>query len=193
MSGTLSRDDIIDGLRELVSRLRAAGKTATIQIVGGAAIALTIDGDRPATTDVDGPVTPLHDVQAVAATIAMERNWPLDWVNDKARIFLPDGMGRPAEWMTLHNQDGILIEVASPAMLLAMKLRAFERRGPRDGGDVALLLAVLRIQTADAAEELLDEFFPAEGLRPATYDRVAGILESAPLEVPHRPSAPDFS
>lgn len=193
MSGTLSRDDIIDGLRELISRLHEEGKTATIQIVGGAAIALTVDGDRPATTDVDGWVAPLDDVQAVAARIAEERNWPRDWVNDKARIFLPDGMGRGAEWITLHDRDGILIEAASPEMLLAMKLRAFERRGPRDAADVALLLAVLRIETADQAEELLDEFFPAEGLRPATYDRVAKLLESAPQETPPRPSAPVFS
>lgn len=193
MSGTLSRDDIIDGLRELVLRLRSEGKTATIQIVGGAAIALTVDGDRPATTDVDGWITPIDDVQAIAARIAVQRNWPLDWVNDKARIFLPDGMGRGAEWVPLHDRDGILIEAASPEMLLAMKLRAFERRGPRDAADVALLLAVLRIETADEAEELLDEFFPAEGLRPTTYDRVANILRSAPKETPIRPSAPDFS
>lgn len=70
MSGTLTRDDIIDGIREIITRLKDVGGTATIQIVGGAAIALTIDVDRPATVDVDGSIAPREDVEAVAAQIA---------------------------------------------------------------------------------------------------------------------------
>lgn len=192
MSGTLTRDDIIDGIRDLITRLRDAGSAATIQIVGGAAIALTVDGDREATVDVDGPITPLEEVEAVAHQIADERGWPEDWVNDKAKIFLPDGMGRGAEWVTLYDQDGILVQAASPAMLLAMKLRAVERRGLRDIADVAVLLAVTGIETAGEAEDLLNEFFPAEDLSPKTYERVRQVLEAGlpPLEVP---TPPDFS
>lgn len=73
MPGILTRDDIIDGIRDLIIRLRQVGADATIQIVGGAAIALTIDGTRPATADVDGPITPVADVEAAAADIARER------------------------------------------------------------------------------------------------------------------------
>lgn len=89
MSGILTRDDVICGIRELITRLRGGGSTATIQIVGGAAIALTIDGDRPATVDVDGPVTPLADVEAFAVQIASERGWSLDGVNNKAEDLSP--------------------------------------------------------------------------------------------------------
>ena len=46
MSGTLTREDIVDGIRDVITRLGEAGRTATIQIVGGAAIALTVDGNR---------------------------------------------------------------------------------------------------------------------------------------------------
>lgn len=101
-------------------------------------------------------------------------------------------MGRSAEWVTLYDQDGILIQVASPAMLLAMKLRAFEKRGLRDAGDVAVLLAVLRLETADEAEDLLNEFFPAEDLTPRTFERVRRILDAGPVAVPPRPDSPDF-
>lgn len=93
MPGVLTRDDIIDGIREIIVRLRTAGRTATMQIVGGAAIALTIDGDRRATVDIDGPITPPEDVAAAAAEIARERIWPADWVNDKAK------MSSPTEWV----------------------------------------------------------------------------------------------
>ncbi|MEV8249977.1 hypothetical protein AB0O87_03505 [Microbacterium sp. NPDC076768] len=57
MTAILTRNDIISGIHEVITRLRDAGSAATIQIVGGAAIALTIDEDRPATVDVDGPST----------------------------------------------------------------------------------------------------------------------------------------
>jgi len=192
MSSTLNRDDIIAGIREVIVRLRDARVTATIQIVGGAAIALTIDGDRPATVDVDGPITPLEDVEAIAVQIARERGWPSDWVNDKAKIFLPDGMGRSAEWVTLYDRDGIVIQAASAAMLLAMKLRAVERRGLRDIDDVATLLSATGIETADGAEDLLNEFFPGEDLSPRTYDRVRKVLVAG-LPSPRRPPSPDFS
>lgn len=125
MTAILTRNDIISGIHEVITRLRDAGSAATIQIVGGAAIALTIDEDRPATVDVDGPITPLKDVATVAAQIATERGWPIDWVNDRAKIFLPDGMGRTPEWVTLYDQDEILVQVASPAMLLANSDRLF--------------------------------------------------------------------
>jgi hypothetical protein len=46
MSGILTRDDIIDGVGEVITLLRDSGTRATLRIVGGAAIALTIDGAR---------------------------------------------------------------------------------------------------------------------------------------------------
>jgi len=192
MPSTLTRADIIDGIRQIIVRLRDAGATATIQIVGGAAIALTLDGDRPATVDVDGSITPVEDVEVIAAQLARERGWPSDWVNDKAKIFLPDGMGRSPEWVTLYDEHGIVVQAASPSMLLAMKLRAVERRGLRDIDDVAILLSVIGIDDADAAECLLNEFFPGEDLSPRTYERIRKVLATG-LPSRMQPPRPDFS
>ncbi len=69
-----TRPEIIDGLRDLVRRLRNAGQSSRIQIVGGAAIALTLNENRSATVDIDGPVSPPEVVLAAAAAIASERN-----------------------------------------------------------------------------------------------------------------------
>lgn len=187
MPGTLTRDDIIDGVGEVIARLRDSGIMATIQIVGGAAIALTIDGDRTATVDVDGAIVPVREVEAVAARIASERGWPLDWINDRAKIFVPEGVGRSAEWITLYDAGGIVVQAGSPAMLLAMKLRAVERRGLRDIDDVAVLLTVNGIETADDAEDLLNEFFPGEDLSPRTYERVQTVWRQGRLPSHDRP------
>ena len=128
----------------------------------------------------------------MAVQIARERGWPLDWVNDRAKIFLPDGMGRGPEWVTLYDTGGILVQAASPAMLLAMKLRAVERRGLRDIDDVAVLLATLGIESVDEAEDLLNEFFPSEDLSPKTYDRVQKLMATGVPRIP-LPVLPDFS
>jgi hypothetical protein len=45
MVTALERGDIIDGLRELVSELLAAGEIAGIRLVGGAALALLAEGE----------------------------------------------------------------------------------------------------------------------------------------------------
>lgn len=71
MSSTLNRDDIIAGIREVIVRLRDARVTATIQIVGGAAIALTIDGGRLAMIRDHGFVP--ADADAAAPSAAPRR------------------------------------------------------------------------------------------------------------------------
>ena len=65
----------IDGLRELVRRLlRDAGQPSRIQIVGGAAIALTLNEHRSATVDVDGPVSPPESSSRQQRPSRRERN-----------------------------------------------------------------------------------------------------------------------
>jgi hypothetical protein len=52
MATALDRDDIIAGLRDLISELRSAGEIAGIRLVGGAALALRYF-DRGTTRDLD--------------------------------------------------------------------------------------------------------------------------------------------
>lgn len=54
----LDRDDLIDGLREIVARVRSAGLTGvTIEIIGGAALRLAYI-ERATTVDIDARLTP---------------------------------------------------------------------------------------------------------------------------------------
>lgn len=52
MATTLNREDIIAGLRDLVTELRTAGEVAGIRLVGGAASSLRYF-DRRLTQDLD--------------------------------------------------------------------------------------------------------------------------------------------
>jgi len=193
VTGTaLSRDEVVAGLHDIVHRLQVARQPATIQLVGGVAIALTIDGDRPPTRDVDATVTPPAEFRKVAAKVGEERGWPDGWLDEQASIFLPNQYGRGAEWVTLYDHGGIVVQVGVPRMLLAMKLVSVGHRPQRDADDVAVLLSATGVTTADEAEEILDEYFPGDGLPPRVYSIVEALLEQGPRAV-RTPEPPDFA
>lgn len=63
----LDRDDLIDGLRELVAELHAAGEPVGLRIVGGGALSLR-HFERRTTVDIDAvQVSPGDQVAVVAA------------------------------------------------------------------------------------------------------------------------------
>lgn len=192
LAAQLTRQDIIDGIRSLAVELRRNGHTARLQLVGGAAIALTVNGVRHTTRDVDAVLTPAAAVDAAAATVADQHGWPHDWLNDDAAQFLPSGFGRHAEWSTLHSDDTVTIEVASIETLLAMKLHAAQRRGARESADLIDLLPLVGITTVDDAEVLYGDFYPGDEFTARTARLVQGILDAG-TPAPEVPPAPDFA
>lgn len=182
----LDNDDIIDGLRELIAGAKAANLTGlSVQIIGGAALKLAYF-DRAITVDIDARLHPSSELLALAETIATAHGWPDDWLNDKAdKAGLLPAWGRSIDWRTIYSDDTISIDVAPVEALLAMKLRAFERRGRRDLGDVLGLLAIIRPESADEVEAIFEEFFPGDVLEQRTVDFLAqtlalGLPEAAP-------------
>jgi hypothetical protein len=130
----LDRDDLIDGLRELVRRVHAQNLTGVaIRIAGGAALRLAYF-DRDTTVDIDAQIVPLDGLQPIIDGIAKGRGWPTDWLNNNAVMFLPS-WGRGVEWETVFDDGDVSILVAPIDALLAMKLNASRPR--RDTPDIA--------------------------------------------------------
>lgn len=128
-----------------------------MRLVGGAALSLRYF-DRRATHDLDlVHVNPDVDgrVAAAAERVAARRGWSLDWLNFAVnRTGGVPAYGRDAEWVTIHDRAGIVIQVASKETLLAMKLRA--NRPGRDTRDVRLLLALCGLATIAEVERRAD-------------------------------------
>ena len=74
--------------------LDASGEEAQLRIVGGAAISLAYNAERAATVDIDAVLSPRDVVLEAAGRIARRNSWVADWLNDAARIFVPDGFGQ---------------------------------------------------------------------------------------------------
>lgn len=192
MTPFLARDDIIDAIKEVTQTLRDRGVTGTLQLVGGAAIVLTVNAHRRLTRDIDAALAPKDEIERAARIVAERRHWPADWLNDDAVQFLPSGFGRAAEWTTLYRDDTITIQTATHETLLAMKLHAAARRGAREAEDIADLFDRVHITSVDAVEELYGEFYPGDEFSPKTARIVEGILAATRDSTPE-PPPPDFT
>lgn len=186
----LTRDDLEFGLKEVLQRLQKRDEPAELRIVGGAAISLWHNAARGATQDIDAALSPADVILDVAKEVAAEQSWPDDWVNDKAQIFLPSGMGaRGEEWETVYSHGQVTVKVASLDMLIAMKLNAAQRRARREYEDLRVLLAERGIKTPAEAEALFEDFYPGDDLNDTAF-RILEIALQNPQ--PADVKAPNF-
>ncbi|NIK55717.1 DUF6036 family nucleotidyltransferase [Kribbella shirazensis] len=80
--------EIVDLLSELDQRLQARGISASIFVVGGAAIAVTSNDNPRRTEDIDA-ITRDETVVEEARAMASQRKLPEDWLNTSASSWMP--------------------------------------------------------------------------------------------------------
>lgn len=120
----------IERLLELLNqRLRRRRLKASIYVVGGAAIAITVPGasDRR-TVDIDAVVSD-RVVLEEAEALAQEEHLPRHWLNPSAAPWIPP---RPPRAQAPPRRFGLTIHWAPPEHLLAMKLVAMRPQDPPD-------------------------------------------------------------
>ncbi|MHB1163953.1 MAG: DUF6036 family nucleotidyltransferase [Candidatus Nanopelagicales bacterium] len=133
-------------LHALDSELAARGTTADVYLVGGAAIALSFDSART-TRDLDAVFVPATQVRAAAQAVADANGLTADWLNDAVKGFVPPGTD--TNQTVVFESPHLRVCVASAEHLLAMKVAA--ARVEQDRGDLALLVGVLGLSSADEA------------------------------------------
>jgi len=128
-------------LAELDARLRQRGVSASIFVVGGAAIAASRTRRERVTEDVDA-LTSDPVVLDEAKALARERGLPENWLNPNAGMWmppLPEGvLDQPAE-------PGLRVTYADDGFLLATKLMA---QRAKDADDVVALAGQLGLKAA---------------------------------------------
>lgn len=159
-AGQLDADGVRALFGELSDRLAAAGVSAQLFVVGGAAMALAYDADR-LTRDVDALFVPAPEVRRIAEEMSGPHGLEPDWLNDAAKGFLPGSDEHPH---TVFESESLLVQVPSPEYLLAMKLHA--SRDDRDLDDAALLFNRLGYINAQECIDLLTATYPTGQLLP---------------------------
>lgn len=149
----MTRDEITAALTAVGQLLHARGITGELYMVGGAAIALALDGRR-STRDVDAVFEPKQAIYEAAAQVAADLDLPPGWLNDAVKGFLA---GPDPEAAPVLEVPGLRCLAASPRMLLALKVLA--HRVGEDENDVRLLAGVLGIDRAADVLALVEEVF----------------------------------
>jgi hypothetical protein len=175
-------------LHRLDDVLVERGQQAVLYVVGGANIALAVDSRR-STTDVDAVVKRGFDVvfDAAAEVAKSEPGLSPDWLNAEFIGGTPDG---ELAWSFFDNSDddtpallfagkSLTIELASPEMMLALKILASR---DRDMGDIYELMRMTGIRTSQELGRNLVRFTGPRIIHPGAEKPVDAA--------PHRPVLP---
>lgn len=149
----MQRAEILDALQSLAARLHERGIDGELYVVGGAAIAMAFDARR-ATRDVDAVFEPKAEIYRAAEEVAAEQGLPAGWLNDGVKGFVA---GPDASAVSVLEIPGLRVLVASPRMLLAMKVLA--HRLGEDDEDVRLLARELDLDSAEAVLSVAEEVY----------------------------------
>lgn len=186
----LHRQDLIDGLREVVRAAHENGITGvSIRIVGGAALRLA-HFDRDTTADIDAQIEPMDRLEPIIESIARDRGWRNDWLNNKAVMFIPT-WGQAVKWEPILDDANVSIAIAPLDALLAMKLNA--ARPGRDTDDIAKLLVLNDIDSVTSAEALFESFYPGDALPERTVNLLERIFQIGLPIKPRTPPTPHFN
>lgn len=132
-----------------------------------------MNSDRRATSDIDAVLAPAELILQSAAALAVERGLPLDWLNNAVTAFVPP-VG-PDVWVEVIHEGDVSVSIATPDLLLAMKLEA--NRGRRDSDDIEYLLGVCGVTSLGDAEEIYERFHIQGVLSDAATARVQAWLD----------------
>lgn len=149
--------EIVDLLSELDKRLKTRGISASVFVVGGAAIAVTSNDNPRRTEDIDA-ITRDEAVVDEARAMASQRKLPEDWLNTHASPWMPP---LPEGALQRSDAPGLHITYATDEFLLATKLVAQRRK---DAADIVALARRLQMEnaSADDLEQLIYRYYTDE-------------------------------
>jgi hypothetical protein len=172
MSIAFDRDALLDAFDRIGYAAIDAGTKLQIAVYGGSALMLA-SNFRFATEDVDiaeiGGKWP-EWLSGVVSTIAREKGWSEDWLNDAVTLHLSPLAELQRDHLPFGNFPrrteavGLSVFIPTARYLLAMKLKSLRvsdfEKGAADMADTAHLLQVTRITEVEQAIAVLAEFFP---------------------------------
>ena len=170
----LDRTALQRAFASLARHLAERGVRAHVYVAGSAPLVLAHRRSRT-TMDVDAlSIDPRDPVLEGVREVAREQDLRDDWLNDQIRFvsILPPRPDTRAE--VLFDSESLVVTGASPAHILAMKVRAARKR---DLEDIKLLARELGITTMAEVREIHRAVYPHDGIPWRAAARVEQSLE----------------
>ena len=172
-----------DAIRDLLSAVSDElpdGAAHTLVVVGGSLLAMR--GLRESTIDVDSVSVIAPELAAAVRRVADARGLRPDWLNDRARAFVPVGL-ETAGCEVLIDTGRLRVVAAPPRDVFLMKLR---RGLPQDLIDMRAIWpdVAADFPSADAVVREFYEAFPAELEDEYLPDLVVSELAKDGIELP---------
>ena len=161
-------------LAELGERIAKRGEQVEAYIIGGTAMAIGL-GSRRGTDDIDGMFRPYKVVEEEAAKMAAERGLRSDWINTRALPFM--SVSSEDLEATEIIFDGLVVRLASPKYLLAMKMAAGRLK---DHGDIAILIRHLGLRDPEQIADITFAVFGDDGMT-LTDSRESILLQASEM------------
>lgn len=130
-----------------------------ICLYGGAVMALAYNA-RPDTDDVDAIFQPVRYIRKAARLVGDRNGLPLDWLNNAVEMFLTQHERR-----IFLDLSHLKVYVPPADYLLAMKVLS-ARPGTVDEHDIAVLIGVLELESADEALGIVQNYYPGKEVKP---------------------------
>jgi hypothetical protein len=167
----LNKLDIENALLKLNEALANKELKGEVCLYGGAVMCLAYNA-RPSTKDVDAIFHPSSELRELVARVGEELNLGPHWLNDGVKDYVVEHSRR-----ILFQMSHLHVYVPEPEYLLAMKVLA-ARADTNDADDVRFLIKKLELTHAEQVFTILDQYYPASRIRPATRFFVEEIVGS---------------
>ena len=177
----LNRDELLSGLSRLDELAREKGVLIDLTVYGGAALSIVYDL-RDSTRDVDVAIhTQADKARALAREVSEEKGWGDDWLNDGVKGFLSRNEEVFAVTDFQATSAGLVLSVASPRYLLAMKCMAMRTADAQghdgDRQDIKSLMEMTGVTSSEEVLDMVASFYPDNQISAKVSFGVVEIFE----------------
>lgn len=165
---SLTKQEIVNLLRQLSDRLKTKGVQGELSLVGGAVMVLAF-GSRESTRDIDGIFAPKEAVSISIKELAEDLQLDDGWLNESVKGYLS-----PAADFTQADMpkfENLVVKRATDEYMFAMKacsarMSSVAGEKSNDLADLEFLVKRLAVKTFEEASKIIERFPVGRSLNP---------------------------
>jgi len=158
-------------LNDLNEEMKKKNIYGEVSLVGGAVMCLCYKS-REVTRDIDAIYEPKTMINECIQNTAKNMDIPEDWLNDSVKGFLSE----KAEFKEYLKLSNLIINVAKPEYMLAMKCLSSRAENKNEVEDIKHLIKILNIKTYEEVEQIIFKYYSPDSFLIKTKYLIMEVL-----------------